>query len=110
MRRYALRDDQWDRIKEELPGREGHVGVTAKDNRLFVGAVLYGYRAGIPWRDAPERFGDPIKIHMRFSRWAKSGVCKRMFGLVWIVGRIVYMQAYMADPSKRSLGFAISAL
>lgn len=31
-------------------------------------------------------------------------------GLVWIVGRIVYMQAYMADPSKRSLGFAISAL
>jgi len=31
-------------------------------------------------------------------------------GLVWIVGRIVYMQAYMDDPSKRSLGFTISAL
>jgi len=31
-------------------------------------------------------------------------------GLVWIVGRIIYMQAYMADPSKRSLGFTISAL
>ena len=26
MRRYALRDDQWDRIKDILPGREGHVG------------------------------------------------------------------------------------
>jgi hypothetical protein len=26
MRRYALRDDQWDRIKDFLPGREGHVG------------------------------------------------------------------------------------
>ena len=25
MRRYALRDDQWDRIKDFLPGREGHV-------------------------------------------------------------------------------------
>src|SRR3954469_17527964 len=36
MRRYALRDDQWDRIKDLLPGREGPVGVTAKDNRLFV--------------------------------------------------------------------------
>lgn len=24
MRRYALRDDQWDRIKDFLPGREGH--------------------------------------------------------------------------------------
>jgi transposase len=29
MRRYALRDDQWERIKDILPGREGHVGVTA---------------------------------------------------------------------------------
>ena len=28
------------------------------DNRLFVEAVLYRYRAGIPWRDLPERFGD----------------------------------------------------
>jgi glutathione S-transferase len=31
-------------------------------------------------------------------------------GLVWIVGRIIYMQAYMADPSKRSLGFQIALL
>ena len=51
MRRYALRDDQWDRIKDFLPGREGHVGGTAADNRLFVEAILYRYRAGIPWRD-----------------------------------------------------------
>ena len=78
MRRYALRDDQWDRIKDILPGREGHVGVTAKDNRLFVEAVIYRYRAGVPWRDLPERFGDPIKIHTRFSRWAKSGVWKML--------------------------------
>ena len=50
MRRHALRDDQWDRIKDFLPGREGHVGGTAADNRLFVEAVLFRYRAGIPWR------------------------------------------------------------
>src|SRR4051812_11934308 len=47
MRRYALRDDQWERIEDLLPGREGWVGVTAKDNRLFVEAVLYRYRAGL---------------------------------------------------------------
>src|SRR5450432_1708565 len=82
MRRYALRDDQWDRIKDILPGREGHVGVTAKDNRLFVEAVIYRYRAGIPWRDLPERFGDPIKIHTRFSRWARSGVWKKLFEML----------------------------
>jgi transposase len=78
-RRYALRDDQWDRIKDLLPGREGTVGVTAKDNRLFVEAVLYRYRSGIPWRDLPARFGDFRVVHTRFSRWAKSGVWQRVF-------------------------------
>ena len=78
-RRYALRDDQWERIKNLLPGREETVGVTAKDNRLFVEAVLYRYRAGIPWRDLPERFGDFRVVHARFSRWSKTGVWKRVF-------------------------------
>jgi hypothetical protein len=31
MRRYGLHDDEWDRIKDLLPGRLGHVGVTAAD-------------------------------------------------------------------------------
>lgn len=78
-RRYGLRDDQWERIQELLPGREGHVGVTARDNRLFVEAVLYRYRAGIPWRDLPERFGPWKGVHTRFSRWAQTGVWERVF-------------------------------
>jgi transposase len=79
MRRYALRDEQWERIKDLLPGRDGHVGVTAKDNRLFVEAVLYRYRAGIPWRDLPERFGPWKVVPTRFSRWAVRGVWKKVF-------------------------------
>ena len=78
-RRYALRDDQWERIWKLLPGQEGHRGVTAADNRLFVEAVLFRYRAGVPWRDLPERFGDWKNVHRRFSRWAKSGVWQRVF-------------------------------
>lgn len=31
-------------------------------------------------------------------------------GLVWIVGRFIYMQAYLADPAKRSTGFSITIL
>jgi transposase len=59
VRRYGLRDDQWEQIATVLPGRAGTVGVTAQqDNRLFVEAVLYRYRAGIAWRELPERFGD----------------------------------------------------
>jgi hypothetical protein len=26
MERFGLRNDQWERIKDILPGREGHVG------------------------------------------------------------------------------------
>jgi transposase len=78
-RRYGLRDDQWERIKDLLPGREESVGATAKDNRLFVEAVLYRYRAGIPWRDLPERFGAWKVVHTRWSRWSASGVWERVF-------------------------------
>jgi len=53
--------------------------VTAKDNRLFIEAVLYRYRAGIPWRDLPERFGDFKVVHTRFTRGAKRGVWKQVF-------------------------------
>ena len=67
-RRYALRDDQWQRIEHLLPGRAGTFLVTTKDNRLFVEAVLHRYRAGIPWRDLPDRFGDFRVIHTRHMR------------------------------------------
>src|SRR4051812_23939259 len=79
MRRHGLRDDQWARSRDLLPGRLGHVGGTAQDNRLFVEAVLYRYRTGIPWRDLPERFGCGVKAQTRFSRWAKAGVWERVF-------------------------------
>jgi transposase len=79
VRRYGLRDDQWDRIPHVLPGREDTVGVTAKDNRLFVEAVLSRYRAGIPWRDLPERFGDWNTTARRHRRWSESGVWQRGF-------------------------------
>ena len=79
MHRYGLRDDQWERIENLLPGRIGHVGVTAEDNRRFVEAVLYRYRAGLPWRDLPERFGDWKNTHRRCSRWAATGVWARLF-------------------------------
>ena len=78
-RRYALTDDQWAAIQALLPGREGTRGATARDNRLFVDAVLFRYRAGIPWRDLPERFGGWKNVHRRHSRWAQAGVWERVF-------------------------------
>ena len=77
--RYGLREDQWEKIRDLLPGRKETVGVTAKNNRLFVEAVIYRYRAGIPWRDLPGRFGDWKNIHRRHRRWSGKGVWQRVF-------------------------------
>lgn len=48
-------------------------------NRLFVDAILYRYRAGVPWCDLPERFGDWKNTHRRWSRWAESGLWEQIF-------------------------------
>ncbi len=32
------------------------------------------------------------------------------FGLVWVIGRFMYMQGYMAAPNKRSMGFLVTSL
>lgn len=77
--RYGLTDRQWEQIKDLLPGRAGQVGAPAKNNRLFVQAVLYRYRAGIPWRDLPQRFGDFRVVHLRHMRWSRKGVWQRVF-------------------------------
>ena len=31
-------------------------------------------------------------------------------GVVWIVGRVIYMQSYVKDPASRSAGFGVQAL
>jgi len=74
-KRHALTDRQWDAIKDLLPGKAGDVGVTANDNRLFVDAVLYRYRTGIPWRDLPERFGDFFSFFSRSHALRGNAVC-----------------------------------
>ncbi len=78
-RRYGLTAEHWNRLEPHLLGRKGQAGRTAKDNRLFIEAVLYRYRSGIPWRDLPERFGDFRVVHPRFMRWSRSGIWERIF-------------------------------
>ena len=72
IKRYELKDEQWERIKDFLPGRAGQVGVTARDNRLFINGVLWVLRSGAHWRDIPERYGKWNSVYRRFYRWAQN--------------------------------------
>jgi len=79
MPRKILRDDQWHRIENLLPGKASDPGVTAKDNRLFIEAVLWIARTGSPWRDLPTFFGNWNSVFKRYRDWVKAGVFVRLF-------------------------------
>lgn len=79
LRRHAISDEHWERIKGFLPGQKGDPGVTAKDNRLFVDAVFWIAKTGAPWRDLPERFGKWDTVWKRFDRWSRKGIWERIF-------------------------------
>jgi transposase len=69
----ALRDDQWDRLKDLVPGgRAGERGPRC-DNRRFVDALLWMARSGGRWRDLPERLGDHQAVKRRYYRWIERG-------------------------------------
>ena len=55
--RRVLTDQQWERIKDMVPGKPGDRGRTGKDTRLFIDAVLWIARTSAPWRDLPSEFG-----------------------------------------------------
>jgi transposase len=74
LRRHEISDESWNAIHHLIPGQEGDPGATAKDNRLFVNAVLWIAKTGAPWRDLPERFGKWNSVFQRFNRWCKTGV------------------------------------
>ncbi|WP_394373313.1 IS5 family transposase [Marinobacter xestospongiae] len=79
MPRMILKDHQWELVKDLLPGKASDRGVTAKDNRLFLEAVLWVARTGAPWRDLPEHFGKWNSVYMRYNRWCEKGLWTAIF-------------------------------
>ena len=77
--RFGISALVWARIARLLPGKASDRGVTARDNRLFVEAVLWRVRTGLPWRDLPDEFGNWNSVFQRFRRWVRTGVFERLF-------------------------------
>lgn len=77
-----LRDDQWDRLRDFVPGgRKGKRGPRS-DGRRFLNALLWLARSGGRWRDLPERFGPYQTAKRRYYRWIEQGVIDRIFEAV----------------------------
>ncbi len=69
MRRHAVSDAQWARLEPILPKRQ-RGPESQRGDRLFIDAVLFRAKTGLPWRDLPERFG-PWKTVAH--KWHKAG-------------------------------------
>jgi len=76
--RHALTNEQWERLQAVLPrhrpGPRSKLG-----DRLFIDAVLYRGKTGVPWRDLPGRFGPWKSVYNRFSNWASRGWWEEIF-------------------------------
>jgi len=74
-----LRDDQWERLKDLVPGGGKGKRGPRTDNRRFLNALLWMTRSGGRWRDLPERLGDYHTVKRRYYRWIAMGVLDAMF-------------------------------
>ena len=107
MHRYAISDKDFERIKPLLPGQPGKPGRNAKDNRLFIDAVLWLARTGAPWEDLPERFGKHNTVYKRFQRWAKKGRWQAIFealqdpDLEWIMLDTTVVRAHQHAAGQK---------
>ena len=91
MERLMRNDQQWAKIEPLLPGKASDCGVTAKDNRRFLEAVLWVNRTGSPWRDLPEYFGHWHRVYVRYNRWAHKGVWQRVFEALAAVADVEFV-------------------
>jgi transposase len=72
MHRHGLTDAQWRRVQRVVPKQKAGPEALLGD-RLFIEAVLFRAKTGLPWRDLPERFGPWKSVYNRFNNWARKG-------------------------------------
>jgi transposase len=77
--RFVVTDRMWQRLAPHLRGKASDAGATARDNRLFLEAMIWRVRTGTPWRDLPPAFGNWNTQFRRFRRWAQTGVFESLF-------------------------------
>jgi transposase len=78
--RLLLTDTAWAEIEPRLAAIKHKAGSPPElSDRLFIEAVLYMARTGIPWRDMPREFGRWDAVYNRFRRWEARGIWRQLW-------------------------------
>ena len=72
LKRHDLTDEEWERLRAFLPA-ESRQGGRWADHRTVINGTFFRARAGCPWRDLPEGFGNWKTIYNRHRRWSLDG-------------------------------------
>ena len=83
--RDVLTEQAWAEIEALLPPVKGAMGRPCTPHRPVVEGIIYRYRAGIPWRDLPERYGPWQTVWKRHHKWSRDGTWDRVLGQVLAV-------------------------
>jgi transposase len=79
--RHDLTDAEWALLVPLLPAhpRQGH---RWNDHRVVIDGILHRTRAGCPWRDLPERFGNWKTVYNRHRRWSGDGTWEKVLDVL----------------------------
>lgn len=90
---------------------------------IYVGRARSRYGVAAPATTGNEHFEREFRVQMNTleqlvcflpalfiagTYWPKAIVAG--IGVVWLLGRFLYRRSYVADPSKRGLGFLLTVL
>src|SRR5262245_40558742 len=78
--RLLLTEEAWAAIAPILTAIQSRAGSPpVLRDRMFIEAVLYLARTGMPWRDLPEAFGHWDAVYNRFRRWEQRGLWRQLW-------------------------------
>jgi transposase len=76
--RGDLSDAQWSRLEPLLPVGKKPGRPPVRTKRQLIDGIRWRTRAGVPWRDVPERYGPWQTVYGLFRRWQRDGTWQRI--------------------------------
>lgn len=80
-----LTDEQWEKVKDELPVRKRpwrkkkRAGRKPTDDRKCFEGILWILWTGAPWSELPNRYGHSSSVYRRLQQWTRDGVLEKLW-------------------------------
>jgi transposase len=108
--RLVITDAVWAELEPILRTMKHYAGSPPQLNdRMFIEAVLYQARTGIPWRDLPDDFGHWDAVYHRFRRWEARHIWRNLWQRVQQHGCELAHQVFIDSTVMRAHQHAAGA-